>query len=85
MREEIFLPSLPHWEFGNFWSGSRGKARFYITVTEGPDGKQMKTELWDQDVCRELADVIETRTFPCTREGLDEMKAYLEESTSAYA
>ena len=82
MSDEIFLPSLPHWEFGNFWSGSRGKVRFYITVSEGEDGRQMLAELWDRDVCRELADIRETRRFPCTQAGLDEMKAYLLEATS---
>ena len=61
----VYLPSLSHWEFGNFWSGSKGK--------------EMLVELWDQDVCRELAEITETKTFPVTQEGLDAMRAFLEE------
>ena len=38
----------------------------------------MLVELWDQDVCRELAEITETKTFPVTQEGLDEMRAFLE-------
>lgn len=78
MPDPIFLPSLPHWEFGNFWSGSRRGLRFYITVSDGENGKEMQLELWDQDVCRELAQIIETKTFPCTQAGLEELKGYLE-------
>lgn len=77
MASELFLPSLPHWEFGNFWSGSKDGTRYYITVSDGEQGKQMLVELWEKDVCRELADITETRTFPVTQEGLDEMRAFL--------
>lgn len=74
----VYLPSLSHWEFGNFWSGSKGKLRYYITVSNGEQGKEMLVELWDRDVCRELAEITETKTFPVTQEGLDEMRAFLE-------
>lgn len=74
---ELFLPSLSHWEFGNFWSGSKGDIRYYITVSDGENGKQMLAEIWDQDVCRELAKITQTRTFPVTQEGLDEMGVFL--------
>ena len=77
MNSEIFLPTLPHWEFGNFWSGSAGKLRFYITVSNGESGKELLAELWTQDVCRELAQVEEERRFPCTQAGLDELRAWL--------
>lgn len=75
MSPQVFLPSLPHWQFGNFWSGSRGKLRFYITVVDGGGG--LLLELWNQDVCRELAELTQTKTFPCTQEGLDEMRDFL--------
>ena len=81
MSTEIFLPTLPHWEFGNNWSGSCGTMRFFITTSDAEDGegKQMLAELWTRDVCRELAEVLESRVFPCTREGLDAMRVWLEE------
>lgn len=81
MEHRIFLPTLPHWQFGNNWSGSAGKLRFFITTSDREDGqgKQMLAEVWDQDVCRELAQVLETQTFPCTQEGLETMRTWLEE------
>lgn len=84
MPDKLFLPTLPHWQFGNFWSGSQGKLRFYITVSDGEDGKTMLAELWDNDVCRELAEIVERKVFPCTQEGLDEMTAYLEQQAEAF-
>lgn len=84
MSTEIFLPTLPHWEFGNHWSGSKGGLRFYITNSEVTDGtgakrRQLLAEVWTEDVCRELAQVTASETFPCTQEGLDAMRAWLEE------
>lgn len=77
MNGEIFLPTLPHWQFGNSWSGSAGRLRFLITVSDGEGGKELVTEVWTRDVCRELAQVEETRSFPCTQAGLDELRAWL--------
>lgn len=77
MAEELFLPSLPHWQFGNFWSGSKGTIRYYITVSDGEHDKEMLLEIWHLDVCRELADITQTKTFPVTQEGLDAMREFL--------
>ena len=81
MDHTIFLPTLPHWQFGNNWSGSAGRLRFFITTSDREDGqgKEMLAEVWDRDVCRELAQILEERTFPCTQEGLDGLRAWLEE------
>lgn len=81
MNTEIFLPTLPHWQFGNNWSGSAGRLRFFITASGGEEG--LAAELWTQDVCRELAQVEETRSFPCTQEGLDELRAWLTQRAEA--
>lgn len=82
MPSEIFLPTLPHWQFGNNWSGSAGRLRFFITVTDGEGRKELAAELWTQDVCRELAQVEEEGSFPCTQEGLDELRAWLGERSA---
>jgi len=84
MSDLIFLPTLPHWQFGNHWAGSRGGLRFFVNnrQVEQEDGskrRELFTEIWDQDVCRELAQVIDSRSFDCTQEGLDAMTAWLEE------
>ena len=84
MNDQIFLPTLPHWEFGNHWSGSCGPMRFYITNSESEDragGKhrELLAEVWMEDVCRELAHVSAQETFPCTQEGLDGLLTWLTE------
>lgn len=88
MDNEIFLPTLPHWSFGNNWSGSAGKLRFFITNTQAEEAggeahRQLLAELWDRDVCRELADILESRTFPCTEEGLADLRGWLAQRAQA--
>lgn len=34
MEHDLYLPTLSHWEYGNPWSGERGRTRFQITVAE---------------------------------------------------
>lgn len=79
MDGTIFLPTLPHWQFGNHWSGSKGKLRFYITTSDREDGqgKQMLAEVWDQDVCRDLAHIVDSQVFLCTQAGLEKMAGWL--------
>ena len=84
MNELIFLPTLPHWQFGNDWSGSKGKLRFYIKTSKieeesGKSHHEMLAEVWNEDVCRELATVLDSRTFQCTQEGLEAMNVWLVE------
>ena len=71
MAQELYLPTLSHWEYGNEWSGERGQARFFITPSEG----QMTVELWRGPFCREFSQVLVTGEFPVSQEGLDQMSA----------
>ena len=75
MERELFLPTLAHWKFGNNWSGSCGKLRFFVTTSED----SMLVEVWDEDVCRELAQIKESAQFEVSQQGLDAMQAWLEE------
>ena len=75
MEHELFLPTLPHWTFGNDWSGSCGALRFFITTSE----QTMLAEVWDEDVCRELAQVRDSAQFEVSQQGLEEMRAWLED------
>ena len=79
MAQELFLPSLAHWTYGNHWSGSAAPVRFYITTSK----ETMLVELWDEDVCHELAQVKLSAEFPVTQEGLDEMRVWLVEQIAA--
>ena len=73
MAQELFLPSLAHWTYGNNWSGSGGKVRFFVTTST----ESMLAEVWDRDICHELAEIKESAEFPVTQEGLEEMRAWL--------
>ena len=75
MDRELFLPTLAHWKFENNWSGSCGALRFFVTTSE----ESMLAEVWNEDVCRELAQIRDSAQFEVSQEGLDAMRAWLEE------
>ena len=82
VQEEIFLPTLPHWQFGNDWSGSKGEMRFAVKNAQikdenGGSHQELLVEVWNEDVCRELATVLDTHTFQCTQEDLEAMNTWL--------
>ena len=79
MERPIFLPTLSHWEYGNEWSGERGRARFLIVPAEG----QLTAELWRGPLCRDLAQVERTARFPISLEGLDALERWLLEEAEA--
>ena len=79
MLSDLFLPTFPHWKFGNDWSGSWGAVRFFVSTS----GETMQIDVWDEDVCHELAQVKANETFSVTEEGLQEMRAWLETQIKA--
>lgn len=78
MDSPIFLPTLSHWEYGNPWSGERGRVRYLIV----PDGEQMTAEMWPGPLCRELAHVERTARFPISGEGIERLRAWLVENAA---
>lgn len=76
MEESIFIPTLSHWEYGNEWSGERGRARFLIVPEDG----QMKAEMWLGPMCREYAQVACSQSFPISEEGIQIMTDWLMEN-----
>lgn len=78
----IFIPTLSHWQLGNSWSGSLGRASYYITPRSREEGEEKVPELfaevWTGPTCYELSTAERTETFPVTEEGLEEMRAWLE-------
>ena len=79
----IFIPTLSHWQLGNRWSGSLGRASYYVTPRQREEGEETIPELyveaWTGPLCYELSTPERTSTFPVTEEGLVEMRAWLEE------
>ena len=73
MKEDIFLPTLSHWEYGNEWSGERGNARFLIQPAEG----QMNVEMWPGPMSREFVEPQLTASFPISEEGIQQMKQWI--------
>ncbi len=76
----MYLPSLSHWENGNAFSGSLGRASWHARPEEGENGaEELQAEIWTWPPCYEQAEMERTARFPLTREGLDAMGAWLEE------
>ena len=78
MAEQLYLPTLSHWEYGNEWSGERGVARFLILPADG----QMNVEMWRGPMCREFSQVLVTGQFPVSDEGIEEMRSWILEQAA---
>jgi len=75
----IFLPTLSHWQHGNCWSGSLGRASYYATPRGGGDGPtEIFAEAWTGPLCYELSQPERTETFPLSEEGLAALRGWLE-------
>lgn len=78
MEQELFLPSPAHWTYGNNWSGSHGSTRFFVTTSSD----SMLAEVWNEDVCHELATILDQAEFPVSEEGVEQMRVWLTEQIS---
>ena len=85
----LFIPTLSHWLHLNCWSGSLGRASYYVTprVLEGQENVpaedravELFVETWTGPLCYELSQMEAERTFPMSEEGRAEMKRWLEEN-----
>lgn len=74
IRNQFDLPEVFYFESKNCYTGSKGKLRFRI---DGKDG-QLICAVWRKDICFELAEIENTAEFPLSKEGYDEMIAYLD-------
>lgn len=83
---DIFIPTLHTFENGNIFTGSSGLLRFRIepkVVQATPkevdmEASSIRCELWHGQLCYELSEMEEERTFPMSEDGRAEMKAWLE-------
>lgn len=79
MEQELFLPTLMHWQYGNNWCGSLKRASFWIT----PKDEQLTAQLWVGPAIRENAEILYTDQFPISEEGLEQLRAWLLEHAAA--
>ena len=51
----LFIPTLSHWLLGNRWSGSLGRASYYVTPRQRQEGEQtvdeVYAEAWTGPIC----------------------------------
>ena len=80
MEQELFLPTLMHWQYGNNWCGSLKRASFWIT----PKDEQLTAQLWTGPAIRENAEILYTAQFPISDEGLELSLIHISEPTRPY-
>ncbi len=85
---ELYLPKLHWFENNNRFSGSDGALRFMLTpnvVMKTPkevdlSQSSIHCQLWHGPYCLEKSEVERERTFPMSREALEEIRAWLLEA-----
>lgn len=74
----LFLPTLSHFLNDNGWLASEGRLRYRIVPTLGGEGGDILTaEIWEGPWAYEFSTVEDTRTFPLSSEGLEELGQWL--------
>jgi hypothetical protein len=84
--KEVFVPTLHTFAMNNTFTGSCGMLRYLITPTVemrtpkevDMENSSITAEFWHGIYCYEKSEVEETKTFPMSEEGRQEMKAWLE-------
>ena len=80
----LFIPTLNHWLLGNRWSGSLGRACYYVTPRQRQEGEQtvdeVYAEAWTGPICYEQCTPERTAAFPVTEEGLAQLRTWLEDN-----
>ena len=79
MDEELFLPVLSHFENGNFWTASGGALRYKVVPDTG-ESPRLTAEVWEGPWRYQDSTVEETKEFPLSEEGLEELRAVLDDT-----
>lgn len=77
--EELFLPVLSHFQNKNPWTASVSRLRYRVipTVAEKEEESILTAEVWEGPWAYEFSTVEETKTFPLSPEGLEELPKWL--------
>ena len=86
--EELYIPVLRYFENENRFSGSSGELRFMLTpnvVKSAPKEVDLSKstifgQLWHGPYCIEKSTVEQERTFPMSKEALEEIRQWLLEN-----
>ena len=79
MDEELFLPVLSHFENGNFWTASGGALRYKVVPDTG-ESPRLTAEVWEGPWRYQDSTVEETKEFPLSEEGLEELRTVLDDT-----
>lgn len=79
MEEELFLPTLMHWQYQNKWYGSLRRASFLVT----PSQDTLSAEVWTGPAIHDQAEIQQTAQFPLSEEGLQQLHAWLSQQADA--
>ena len=79
MEEAIFLPVLSHFENDNFWTASGGRMRYRVDPVKGDEEHPpfLTAQVWEGPWRLQDSTVEETKSFPMTEEGLEELRAWV--------
>ena len=78
MVQELFLPVLSHFENGNFWTASGGRMRYRVDPVKEEDvWTSLKAQVWEGPWRLQDSTVEETKSFPMTEEGLEELRSWV--------
>ncbi len=80
-HEMVYIQDVKHYENGGSWTGSWKGVRYRCTPAKDDDGKitSVQVEVWLSNLCYELSQIVETRLFPLTDEGIEQAEHWLEE------
>lgn len=82
MEEILFdIPKPLYFESKNAYSGSIGSFSYKVWPADG----ELKSSVWLGPYCLEKSDPVETRTFPMTLQGREELIAWLTEQRGILA
>ena len=67
---------LSHFENGNFWTASGGALRYKVVPDTG-ESPRLTAEVWEGPWRYQDSTVEETKEFPLSEEGLEELRGWL--------
>lgn len=78
MDQDLFLPVLSHFENENFWTASGGRMRYRVDPVKGEEDHPptLTAQVWEGPWRLQDSTVEETKSFPMTEEGLEEVRAW---------
>ena len=75
---DMYFPVLSHFQNGNPWSSNLGRLRFLVRPDLPQEGEAtLNVQIWEGPWAPEFSVMEETKVFPLTQEGLEELPRWL--------